>query len=217
MILYLLVGSLFLHAEVPYKTQQLGLGKVMFYQSPPKSCKNIREQAETTLQLSKEWIEKRKKGNRRMDSGQLIFFQFEQDPLRQEFSDKMKAKKNQVIKEVYYDPFEFLGYLYQQSLHMNCEDSNGWKEPKWPFRGFEIPYDEIEVKFLKNEQDRFVYVESNKGVVTDLYFCKNKLSAKNIQKILDRLRDVFDDGRQEDTKSFKDFTKYREELCGESQ
>lgn len=186
-------------------------GRVIEIHSEPKTCDDIAWQAKLILDRSERWLRFRRQGIRRIQSEDLVFYQY----TGQRFYIPYRQVRPEGI--VFYDPFEILGYLYVLRHFKKC-DSKREKalHLTWPFLNSFPPNTPRHIQFIKKVEDRFLYLESRQGYPTDIYYCSKEMSAKQIEQLTNQLHTVNRFNREEGSEPFRNYTQTRERICGES-
>lgn len=186
-------------------------GRVIEIKSEPQSCEDIIWQGKLILDQSATWLQFRKQGIRRIQSKDLVFFQYTG------FKFFIPYKEKRPNSVVFYDPFELMGYLYVIHKFKNCRaDIAKSLVFVWPFGDTFPPNSKHEIQFMRKEEDRYLYLESIQGYPTDIYFCRNQIPAKKLDHLRQQLHLLDRYERQEFSDTFRNYTQTRERICGES-
>ena len=185
-------------------------GRVVIINKEPTTCNQFVWQAKLIEDQSQNWLAFRQASLRRISAKDLVFFQFKGLSFRIPYSD------NEPKNTIFYDPYELLGYLFIRFKENKCGKKKLDYQPDWPFGKTMPPATNVSILPFSIEKSPYQYLESLGGYPTDVYFCKKKVSAADLEYLQTQLKQVYHAKRLEDSGLFRKFTKLRESICGES-
>lgn len=196
-------------------------GRTVILSHLPADCEAIGWQAKLVFDQGEAWLGHRQAGRRRIEASDLVFFQYRGLKFRMPYeaaatNSAPNAAATTAETIHYYDPFELLGFLFASWQNRNCGEKKVPYKPDWPFGHRALPLTPAAITFVGAAKGRRMYAESFQGYATDVYFCKRKIPEAALADLERRLALVKASNRIEDSAVFREYTKLREAVCGES-
>ena len=172
------------------------------------NCKDLTADARLIFTSSAAWRKERSDGHRRAGSRNIVFYQYADHSMQLPYAVRGR-------QDLLYDPFESLGFIYGTAKELSCGNVLPAEFPEWPWGATVPPGSGSAITALGKLNGRSLYLESDEGFVTDVYYCSTKLTAGELDVLGAKLKTLYHFGRLERTSYFLDYQQLRESYCAE--